>query len=190
LINEYNNYPQIENNEPKNAFLKNGKWYVSDHITYSEIACSCSHRYGRRQCAEVDWSQIIHPYILKSFEDERAEKNKKYPGPIIINSGCRCLNHQEDLKREGYDTSSGHSTHCPIFNTKTGRWECYAIDKLIPVVNRKTMSPDLFFSLITSIHPELRLGFKIYGKTLVHEDCAFLYEGPNKSSNWVTGARW
>lgn len=182
-LDNYATYPQLVRAIPGvlSRIESGGKAYVTAHVTYEEIRCRC----GRAACKKVDWSQVIHPEIMTAFELIRAEYNKKHEGGIIINSGCRCLNHQEDLRRLGYETAKGMGPHCPAKN-QAGIWHTWALDMGIP----RSITPDRFESLVEFVDHGLRIGFLIYKKSIVHIDCAYRYNGPDKPVYWRPGERW
>ena len=179
----YADYPQLVRGMPGviHHIAPGGKVYVAEHITYEEIRCRC----GRNDCRKVDWSKVIHPEILTAFELVRAEYNLKFEGGILINSGCRCLNHQDDLRRLGYETATGLGPHCPGRN-RGGAWNSWALDLGIP----RPITPDRFKSLVEYVDKDLRIGFLAYKRAFVHIDCAYRYTGPGKPVYWRMGERW
>lgn len=72
---------------------------LSPHFTSSEFACHCKHAECREQKIAVD--------LIEKLEQVRVE----FGAPIFITSGYRCGLHQADLRKQGYETAAGISTH-------------------------------------------------------------------------------
>lgn len=80
-----------------NKYPKGQPSAVGPNFKSTEFDCPCD------KCKET----LISLELVSMLESLRALKG----GSLKINSGYRCSNYQEDLKRRGYDTAKGISTH-------------------------------------------------------------------------------
>jgi uncharacterized protein YcbK (DUF882 family) len=72
---------------------------VTEDFKYYEFDCSC----GRQTCTET----LIAEELVQKLQ--RLRELTSYP--IAITSGYRCEGKQEDLRRAGYETAKGVSSH-------------------------------------------------------------------------------
>jgi uncharacterized protein YcbK (DUF882 family) len=70
---------------------------LSPHFSSSEFTCSCG----------VCQKQLINQQFLDMLEAVRTA----FGAPIKINSGYRCAVKQEQLRKQGYETAVGISSH-------------------------------------------------------------------------------
>jgi len=134
----------------------------SQHISVDEYKCKC--------CGSLppSWGDDIpeaHKNLFAAFEDIRYECGK----PILINSGYRCMNHNEHV---GGEPCSAH-----LFGL--------ALD----MTAQDEADNDVLWRIILQKHPELRLGRYTKQHNFIHADNAYLIY-PTASASWRTGARW
>jgi uncharacterized protein YcbK (DUF882 family) len=77
-------------------FKKGSNENASTHFLSKEFDCPCT------SCDKT----LVHPELLVFLEAIRA-----VVGPIKITSGYRCQAYQDDLRKRGYETAKGISSH-------------------------------------------------------------------------------
>lgn len=75
----------------------NAQKMISKHFSYNEMCCKC----GLCQI------QVSDDQFLALLEELREE----YGAPITVNSAYRCANKQAQLRKAGYETAVGISSH-------------------------------------------------------------------------------
>jgi uncharacterized protein YcbK (DUF882 family) len=79
------------------AYKRGVKTALSENFSSVEFDCHC------RCCKRT----LIHGELISGLEAIRALLSC----PITINSGYRCMNHQLELARRGFETAVGISSH-------------------------------------------------------------------------------
>jgi uncharacterized protein YcbK (DUF882 family) len=135
----------------------------SPHISVEEYRCRCC------GCLPPSWNgdepAEAHKRLFSAFEDIRYEWGK----PIIINSGYRCMKHNQAV--------AGEPCSIHLFGLAL---DITAID---PAEN------DVLWQVIIARHPELRLGRYTRKNDFIHMDVGYLIY-PIALPEWHTGARW
>lgn len=74
----------------------NGAW-KSRHFVAKEFNCTCG----------VCHSQVISDDLVEDLDCVREEVGI----PVVVTSGYRCRKRQDDLRKQGYETAAGISSH-------------------------------------------------------------------------------
>lgn len=78
-------------------YKKGKRAQLSDHFYSTEFDCPCD---------DCGWTEI-DPVLISQLEAMRTIKGSK----LVIQSGYRCENYQQQLKLRGYETAVGISQH-------------------------------------------------------------------------------
>jgi len=89
--------PKIDQDATHYIWDKGVNLGLSAHFKSSEFACHCT------KCGVQKVSKVLVDHL----EQVRVE----FGTPIQINSGYRCSEYQDELRRQGYETAKGISTH-------------------------------------------------------------------------------